>query len=407
MKNEYGWEKIEIPHNLEEKIKDAVKLGKSKKRQMIGRRIGYSCAGIAAALVLCFIMGFKFPMIANAMAKVPVIGNVFSYLYNLEAYEGKYTQVAEDAKPAERPEQEGDMFGGSENAGEMAVEPDNTDEVKVEESLVDSAVQNPVTTSDQGVTITITEYYCDKNSMYLALEVSCDEAVFNAVTPYTEGAVQFYMTDSLELDSAETLAGSGDGLLAEGIYLNANTFIGIARVDIAMVAEENNVEIPDTFTYTISGKHIKAYGMELGVIYDVRGLWEMNVEVTCDSEELQILPVNAFAENGCGIVDVRVTEYEVQVSVLADDTPVWVVVFDQNGKLLENAGDTLNAFEGNCEVWKFAGKENLQTLYIYVVEEAKWLDEWKGQLYDGVLTGNEMMELLAEKALISAEVKVQ
>lgn len=403
MNNQYGWENIKLPKNLDEKIAEAVNNGKSQKRKVVYKRIGYSFAGMAAAFALCFVMGMKFPVVANAMGKVPIIGNVFSYLYGLEGYEGKYTQVAEEAKLAERPE----TVVGTENNAEQPENQAQADDDKTVENLAGGETQTVVTAGDQGLTITVTEYYCDKNNLYLSVEVIGEETVFADVAPYAEGAVQFYMADSIRFDDTKPIAGSEDGLLAEGVFLNENTFIGIARVDIATVAEEHSIELPDTFVYTMSGKHIKAYCMEQGVIYDVRGLWELDMEVICDSDTLQVLPVNAFAENGCGIVEVRQTDYEVQVSVVAGAEAIWVVAFDQNGNLLEYAGDELNIIHENYEVWKFAGKEDLQTLHIYVVEESKWLDEWKGQRYDGVLTGSEMMALLAENSFVADSVEVQ
>ena len=78
MNNQYGWENIELPKNLDEKIAEAVNNGKSQKRKVVYKRIEYSFAGMAAAFALCFVMGMKFPVVANAMGKVPIIGNVFS-----------------------------------------------------------------------------------------------------------------------------------------------------------------------------------------------------------------------------------------------------------------------------------------------------------------------------------------
>lgn len=43
--------------------------------------------------------GFLSPMIANAYTGIPVIGKIFSYLYELEEYDVKYEQIAESAEP--------------------------------------------------------------------------------------------------------------------------------------------------------------------------------------------------------------------------------------------------------------------------------------------------------------------
>lgn len=97
MTNQERMEQIEIPEELGQMVLRAVNLGRKKKSQMIRRRAGFGCMGVAAAFVLLVSAGFVSPMAAQAFEGIPAVGKVFTYLYDLAGYEGRYAQVAEDA----------------------------------------------------------------------------------------------------------------------------------------------------------------------------------------------------------------------------------------------------------------------------------------------------------------------
>ena len=54
---------------------------------------------MAAAFALFVGAGFLNSLIANAYSEIPVIGKIFSYFYDYQAYDVYYEEVAESAEP--------------------------------------------------------------------------------------------------------------------------------------------------------------------------------------------------------------------------------------------------------------------------------------------------------------------
>ena len=102
------WNEMEVPMELDSVIIDAVGEGhkrlmrRQQKRRL--RAAGLSMA-MAAACFLAVAVGFVNPVVAKAYSSIPVIGNIFAYLYDTAESDIPYAQVGEAAVPVKEQEE--------------------------------------------------------------------------------------------------------------------------------------------------------------------------------------------------------------------------------------------------------------------------------------------------------------
>lgn len=375
------WEEIALPKELDQVITASVRKGceaepSGRKRVSCIRRLGYGAAGIAAAFAMCFFAGCRIPNVAYAMEQLPGIGNIFRYLYDLREYDIPYARV------------EGE-------AGE-------------EGSLAEAF--------DQGIRMTVQEYYCDEYGIYLSMEFFSEEPFFEEEAEQTgsmEGAMQLVGQSKLTLGKEAALEGSGD-ILVKGVYLDACHFVGIAREELRE-AGVNHAELPESFHYQIDAGHINVYKMESGLTKEIRGEWKLALKLRQNTGTVQSFAVNAIAENGYGISMVEATPYEIHVNIVPDsntlaeagEVPYFVLAFTAEGERLDAASSILNVVKEDHDVWRFERKEGADQVRIFLVEESKWLDEWKGYIYNDGWTEAQMMEFLSQNCMVQAEVELE
>lgn len=422
MTNQERMERIELPEELEQVVLRAVGLGRKRKNQMIRRRVGFSCMGAAAAFAVLVSAGFVSPMAAQAFEGIPAVGKVFTYLYDLAGYEGRYAQVAEDARPAAPVGQkesggafyqdgiteEGQAAAGQQDTAgrQTATGQPDTDGLQDAAGRQDAeAQQNAVTASDAGITITVKEYFCDTQSLYLSMTIESDEPFFEGgVEDNMRGSIQLFTQDEvISYDGMDPVSVGNSSLLADGVYLDDRTFVGIARSEWCSVREQNLV-IPEELVYTVSVKHLKIYA-ENGTP-DFRGEWELSMDILCEKDAVEILPVTAIGEDGSSICEVRLQPYEIRVATKSGnegktltEEEKMLVAFDAEGNLLDPAGSTLSYGEEDKEIYEYARPENLSGLELFIVDENSWMNQWKGKLYDGTITGSGMVEFLKENCI--------
>ena len=386
-------DQIELPEELDRVILEAVDMGNRKKKTAVWKKVGYGCATAAAALVVLVSAGFISPAAAQAMEGIPAIGKVFAYLYDLAGYEGRYAHVAEEATPATHAEQKG-------------VTTDEED--RIDGSVESAGQQMTVNAKDEGITITVNEYFCDKLSLYLSVTIESETPFFeNGVEENLEGYMQIFSNqETITFEGQETFPVGNNSLLAEGVFLDDHTFVGIARSEWRTVREED-IKIPDELIYTVSTKHIRIYSQD--GTSDLRGDWELSMEVVCRPDAIDILSVDAVGDDGSRICEVRLQPYEIQVKaeskaagMIPSDEGKMLVVFDSNGNILTSAGNTLSYREGDSEIYEFVRPENISGLTLFIVDESSWMNDWKGKLFNGEMNGAEMIDFLIDNCICYA-----
>lgn len=406
MTNQERMERIELPEELDQVILGAVKRGTRKKKQAVWKKAGLGCMGAAAAFAVLVGAGFASPVAARAFEGMPAVGRVFTYLYDLAGYENRYAQVAENARPAQPVGQGGprEEVMGESQAGTGQQETDGQEASGQPDA---ETVQNAVTATDSGVTITVKEYFCDRQNLYLSMTLESEEPFFEGeAAENTKGSLMLFTgEETLSYEGVDSVSVDNGALSVDGVYLDEHTFVGIARSEWRDVKEENLV-IPDELVYTTLIRHLKVYSAQNNPL-DLRGEWKLSMEILCQEDAIEILPVEETGEDGSVIREVRLHPYEVQVvtesgksgSTLTKDWKI-LLAFDGQGNLLDWAGNIASFGEDGKEVFAFARPENLEGLDLFIVDEVSWMDHWKGNLYGGGMTEPEMVEFLKDKCIL-------
>ncbi len=430
MTNQERMERIELPEELERVILEAVKTGMRKKKQAIWKRVGLGCMGVAAAFAVLVSAGFVSPVAARAFEGIPALGKVFTYLYDLAGYDGRYAQIAGDARPAitaGQKEAGGQDFRQEEGMGGEAGQQEATERQgaagqqesagfqEADGQQGEETVQNAVTASDAGVTITIKEYFCDKRSLYLSMMIESEEPfVEGELEANTEGTIFLFTREEvLSYEGADSIPVGNSALGVDGVYLDSHTFVGIARCEWLDVKRES-LAVPDELTYTAIIQHLKVYPHDAYVqnaVLDLRAEWKFSMEICCDEDAAEVLPVNVTGEDGSMIREVRLLPYELQVVTESGTTgstltmeEKMLIAFDGQGNILDWAGSLCSFSEDDKEVFGYVRPEDLDGLELFVVDEYSWMDHWKGNLYNGNMTGPEMVEFLKKNAIMHAAV---
>lgn len=370
------WNEIEVPKELDEIIKNTVSTGykrmMQKNKMKTWKKASLALAGVAAAMMVLIGVGFANPMIAEAYSKIPMLGSVFSYLYGLDGQEIKFAQISENANL-----------------------------ILDEEYISENA----------GISIQVKEYFCDKYSLYLSFEIVNESPFFTDITN-EKGMIQIFSTESIETEVGETVSVGNGSLNVSGVFLDEYTFVGVARSGKSLDADS----ITDKIKYSISSTHIKVYSGE--AVNDIVGEWSLFVNVLCSEECLQTKSINQVIDDTILLKEIRLQPYEIQV-VMEEKTDtalavegLCIEVFDSKGRRLDTASEAATRFINNdneqLEVWMFEKPTDAEAVTVFVLDEIKWMDEWKGNLYcDNPWTGQEIIDFLKENCNAYEEVNIQ
>lgn len=390
MRHNEIWDNIVVPNEMENVIKNAVNIGYQEVKTYKGKNwlnIAITIGGMVAAFTLFVGAGFLSPMIANAYSGIPVIGKIFSYLYELEEYDVKYEQIAESAESIVNIPKE---------------------EYVEEEILADASTQ----VRESGVDIELQEAYCDGYSLYLSVKVVSDTPFLDELAENKEGMIQIFASENITTSNGEKVEIGNGSLNLQGVFTDTNTFVGVARSGETL--EDYNLQ--EEVEYTITSKHIKVYAGD-GVI-DISGQWEYRGMFKCTTQALAVIDVEEIIADEFALQEIRLQPYEIQAVVTEPtngslaEQGLCIEAFDENGNRLSLASNSAARFsqmeDSQLEIWMFERPENAQCVTLYVLDEIKWLDDWKGYLYsENPWTGEQMMEFLESNCLASVEVNVK
>jgi len=390
MRQNEMWDNIVVPDEIENVVKNAVNVGYQKVKAYRKKRrlnIAVTVSGMAAALALFVGAGFLDSMIANAYSEIPLIGNIFSYLYQLEDHDVEFEQVAESAEPiVSKPKEE---YAEKENSGETSTQ-----------------------AQESGLNFELQEVYCDGYSLYLSARVVSDTPFIDELQENRDGMIQIFSSERITTSNGESVEIGRGSLNLRGVFTDTNTFVGVARSGETL--EDYN--LPEEVEYTIISKHIKVYAGD--DVIDVRGQWEYRGIFKCTTQALDVKDVEMPIADGYILQEIRLQPYEVQ-AVIAEPVNgslaiqgLCIEAFDEDGNLLSAASDAAARFtqieDSQLEIWMFERPENAECVTFYVLDEIKWLDDWKGYLYsENPWTGKQMMEFLESNCITFVEVEMK
>lgn len=356
-------------------------------------KLGRGVAAVVAAAVIGTLgMGYLNPALA---AKLPLIGNIFEKVEEDAIYSGDYT----DKKI---------VLTNEDHAGNL-----NTSDYTV---------------SDQGITLTASEVYCDGYSIFLTVNIESEDADFTHIPRHYTGmnvadnrtAAGFYIdgTWSVNGTSPEWIENTFDGEV-----IDSNTFAGMLKIDLAK-------------KYTGSGElnfNVTGLGYDDDRMLDAEeitashwtdGSWNIVIPFEVNATDVKTIEVGE-TEGNITLEDVVVSPYQVIVHAttpgeqreLTDDRrekllsmnpdmtdaemfellgwsyePCQTICFDQDGEMLYPGMEIAGA-----ATFAVQGKE-IETLHIFIFDN---FDDWIQMEQEG------MNSSVADKAIIAREIHVE
>ena len=363
--------------------------GKMKKFGKIGKVVA---AAAAAAVIGIGGLGYVNPVLA---AKIPLIGKIFEKVEDDVTYSGDYTD-------------KGTVLTNEDHAGNL-----DTSDYSV---------------SDQGITLTASEVYCDGYSIFLTVNIEEEDADFTHIPEHYTGmnvtdnrtAAGFYIggTWSVDGNSPETLKNT-----FEGEVIDNHTFAGMLKMDLA-----EKVSGSGELNLNVDGLGYDDDRMldseEISASHWTDGNW--NIVLPFEVNETDVKTIAVDEKQGYITLDnVVVSPYQVIVHAttpgehreLTDDwrekllskdpdmtdaemfeiigwtyEPCYTIVFNQDGEILhpdmEMAGWAGFAVQG----------KEIKALHIFIFDN---LDDWDRMESEG------MNSSVADKAVIAKEIRVE
>lgn len=426
------WNEMEVPMELDSVIMDAVAEGHKRLRRRQTRKHWRTAAismATAAACFLAVVIGFVNPVVAKAYSSIPLIGNIFAYLYDTGDSEIPFAQVGEAAVPVEQGGQ-ADAGQGQEDAGQGQTDAGQADWADAGQAdQVDSGNQgNPEqqeglaageevaggeAEAEDPVRIALKEYFCDGYSLYLSFEVTSEEPFLESVEDIAgkKGGIFLYAAENITTETGERFEGNGS-LTIKGIFTDQHTFVGIARSGSSL----EGYPVTDGLTYEMRSGHMRVFITD-EANGDIKGQWEVSAEITCAKEPLLTEQVGQTILGAHVLKEVAVQPYEIQVVIeepkgtSLTEEYIWIEVFDDKGRRLDWASQSGNRFvedgEKRQEIYMFEKPMDAEKITIFALDELKWMDEWKGYLYcDEPWSGEQMIEFLKENCFTYGEVEL-
>lgn len=379
MYRENRFKDIKIPDNLDQVIDSAIAKGKRMQKRRTGKRIIAACSGMAAAVALFAVLCISFPALA---AQIPFISGIFENTEKVVSYKGDYSNEAEQLVS------------------------------QAETEKVNSYIQE-----NNGVRVAISEVYYNSMALYLGISIESEES-FPADFIRTKNMEDYVLDyDILAIMGTQKFSFRDSEFLwalVEGSFMDANTFVGIYRIDLANSRNEDGsqLEIPDNFSLDleidkITGDIFGPAPEQDAAPDGYEGSWKFSLDVALDTSQTETVIVDDVNEEGIGIKKVERTPYEIRAEKIIpegkENYDYFIAICDANGDMMETQG-------GYAETYQTYGR-NTDKVYVYVCDYMEYMDELKGERW---LPGHEddsrregyknFKEFLDERALYGTEV---
>lgn len=408
---------IPIPEELNQAVRAGIKEGLRQRRKLCRRRTAFRYSAAAAGILAALCAGMLLASNPVLAAKLPLIGRIFSLVQEKVSYKGRFSDDAEIYIK--------DGSSETPSGSEKHAVPSKSD------NMAGKQTENLLVQTSGGLTVTVSETNCSAQALYLALCIENEEA-FPAdfiKTKNMDGYLPDYDSLSLETNSYYNVPGltkkdrpAGGGYptpyYIEGQFVDDHTFTGIIRVsldedlrssaaagtDTTLSSDKKNTALPAEFMYYLEISDIYADLLQYEETYATdpetheqvalseplkkhyKGKWNFTIPVSMNKGDAQTVNINKKNENGVGIGSVEKTNFEIKAELLlpenAQPYDYIVAICDADGKRLESQGD-------NSEVFSTYGRDT-QTVYVYVCDYIKYMDELKGD--DRKLAENALFE---------------
>lgn len=247
-------------------------------------------AAAAAALAVTGIFASN-PALA---AKLPLVGHIFEKVQDKQQYPGNFDEVATPIKDG--------------NISESG-----------------------------GITMTLSEIYCDSSSIYVTAMIETEKPFPEKVkeSNMLEGSdigYHMYLDIEQEFDfmtppeTYDDMEWPGKDftwtpLDLKGEYVDEHTYIGAMRISFSEYPIAG-FDIPDTFRWKLKVSKISNLCEPKNQNFSQTGTWEFETDILADHSTERVVQVNEGAPNGDVIDSVTMTPYEVRINYGYDESKV-------------------------------------------------------------------------------------
>lgn len=298
------------------------KAQKTERKRRVTRTVRAVCAAAGIFLFLFLWFGATYPL---AAARLPIVGGMFRYIQEKLEFGGNYEGYADEV---------GAVY------------------------------------SNNGISVTISEVYCDGTALVISYKVESKTA-FRDYSGDTSASGQMYydgenvMNENGKLTELEETGVTG----LEGRFLDETTFVGAEMLPMW------EGSYPEEFELNVS---IFAFGLQDNKSKDVcwiPGSWRFKVPVRINSENVKIYETNQW--NGKYSIDsVKVTPFITTVYTTYPGEEYADTPFDYTvqvyGDLLEREISGIGRYDKNHGVTMIPTDEIGSRLEIYVVDTRGW-----------------------------------
>ena len=236
---------------------------------------------------------------------------------------------------------------GKFNAGEREEAGDNNTGatgIQSTETSVEATEPAQYQVSDQGYTITLTDYYATNQAIFLGVKMESEEG-FPEMSADSDGKSQI-MIATLEEYSFRSGDPVHGGRALVGQLVDKHTFLGLIRIDYKSIQTGDQgyyEQIPEDMTLQLEIPYFFLYPKGASK-ETVRGSWKFTeLSVSQSDKEMQVIEIGETNAAGFGLDRIEVSPVELTVyDIFPEDHLVVTVVLDKDGRKLTYAGNNTN-----------------------------------------------------------------
>ena len=439
--NTEAFNQIQVPDSLDKMIQD--NLITLKKEQNSKRLRRWTARGLATAAVLaCTVTVLvKNPILVTNASKLPLIGHIFERMQGDYEYKGNFTDVATKLD-----------------------NPDIEDQLDSSNGT-DADTLSSYTKTVDGVTVTLSEIYCNDQALYVTMQLKSEDAL-----PEIIGGWQCFTTEQYSFNKTQ----QGDCVSLEGSKIDDRTYAGILRFDLneknvddTKAQEKLNefyenggvddemtddiyvkyleqIDIPDEFTLELSIDKLSASlanppkaedfneNNELETMTDEEwieymkewdaahpdfyesqndtheGPWTFTLNVKKNTDDMQVVEINDVNDKGIGFSKVVKDRFEITMYDTYNDdidsVDYFPVMLDADGLLMDIGNGWVNSHP--------IGDHDVSKVDIFLMDYVEWMDNIKGlwwteghSVTDPTVDGGKLFkDILLEKCAYHTEV---
>ena len=323
-----------IDRKIEEAYGIIRETSEKKKRQRRKRKFVQTGAA-AAAIVVAIGFCAANPVLAK---ELPLIGSVIERVQELLGFQEIPTEEIVTLVPTGQ---------GKYNAGEREEAVDNNTGatgIQSTETSVEATEPAQYQVSDQGYTITLTDYYATNQAIFLGVKMESEEG-FPEMSADSDGKSQI-MIATLEEYSFRSGDPVHGGRALVGQIVDGHTFCGLIRIDYKSIQTGNQgyyEQIPEDMTLQLEIPYFFLYPKGASK-ETVRGSWKFpEFSIAQSDKEMQVIEIGETNEAGFGLEKIEVSPVELTVyDIFPEDHLVVTVVLDKDGRKLTYAGNNTN-----------------------------------------------------------------